>query len=76
MTPVNIQVRRWKFKVEGQAYSLDKLGKGGISVSQTSIFWMNLTHVFQTLLIFKVKVQGLSNMSAFWKKYARLYFCK
>ena len=33
MTPINIQVSRSKVKP-----ILDKLGKGGISVSQTSIF--------------------------------------
>ena len=35
MTPINIQISRSKVKVKP---ILDKLGKGGISVSQTSIF--------------------------------------
>ena len=35
MTPINIQISRSRSKVKP---ILDKLGKGGISVSQTSIF--------------------------------------
>ena len=40
MTPIDIQVSRSKVKVKGQAYSIYHymLGKGGISVLQTSIF--------------------------------------
>ena len=37
MTPINIQVIRWKVKVKGEPYSW-YVGEGGISVSQTSIF--------------------------------------
>ena len=39
MTPIDIQVSRSKVSVEGQAYSL-YVGEGGISVLQTSIFWL------------------------------------
>ena len=39
MTPVNINVRRWKVKVKVQAYSSYYGEGGGVkSVSQTSIF--------------------------------------
>ena len=39
MTPIDIQVSRSKFKVKGHAYSL-YVGEGGISVLQTSIFFI------------------------------------
>ena len=38
MTPIDIQISRSKVRVEGQAYSL-YVWEGGISVSQTSIFY-------------------------------------
>ena len=37
MIPIDIQVSRSKVSVEGQAYFL-RIGEGGISVLQTSIF--------------------------------------
>ena len=39
MTPIDIQVSRSKVSVEGQKPILYMLGKGGISVLQTAIFW-------------------------------------
>ena len=46
MTPNDIQVSRSKVSVEGQAFSL-YVGKGGISVLQTAIFYIEkvLCHV-------------------------------
>ena len=45
MTPIDIQVSRSKVKVKGQAI-LYMLGKGGISVLQTSIFWIDSCALF------------------------------
>ena len=43
MMPIAIQVSRSKVKVKGQDYSL-YVGEGGISVLQTSIFFLTLTY--------------------------------
>ena len=45
MTPIDIQVSRWKVSVEGQAYSL-RVGEGGISALQTAILELGLLQVF------------------------------
>ena len=39
MIPIDNQVSRSKVKVKGQAYS-SYVGEGGISVSQTAIFYL------------------------------------
>ena len=45
MIPIDIQVSWLKVKVKGEAYS-QMLGKGGISVSQTSIFSLQFNFVY------------------------------
>ena len=44
MTPINIQVSRSRSMVKP---ILDKMGKGGISVSQTSVFVIVFLSAFQ-----------------------------